>query len=102
VQPFGRPGNVGRNTFTGPTYYNTDLNLMKRFAITERAALQFRAECFNVFNQLQFEQPGTSVSAGAGNSLADPGTFGQSLSELTRADGTTAARQIQLALKLTF
>src|SRR5205823_5646112 len=42
-QPFGRPGNLGRNTFTGPLYYNTDVDLIKRFAITERVALQFRA-----------------------------------------------------------
>jgi hypothetical protein len=97
--PYGSPGSVGRNTFTGPTYYNTDVDLVKRFAITERINLQFRAEFYNIFNQVQFEQPGTSSS---GNVIDDPGTFGQSLSELTRADGTTAARQIQLALKLVF
>jgi len=99
LQPFGRPGNLGRNTFTGPSYYNTDVDLIKRFAITERVAVQFRAEFYNIFNQLQFQQPGTSSS---GNTLADPGTFGKSLSEITRPDGTTAARQIQLALKLEF
>jgi hypothetical protein len=97
--PYGYPGSVGRNTFTGPTYYNTDVDLVKRFAITERINLQFRAEFYNIFNQLQFEQPGTGSS---GNVIEDSGTFGQSLSELTRADGTTAARQIQLALKLVF
>jgi len=97
--PYGFPGSVGRNTFTGPTYYNTDVDLVKRFAITERINLQFRAEFYNIFNQLQLEQPGTGSS---GNVIEDPGTFGQSLSELTRADGTTAARQIQLALKLVF
>lgn len=96
---FGRPGSVGRNTFTGPTYYNTDVDLVKHFAITERINLQFRAEFYNIFNQLQFEQPGTSDS---GNTIESSGTFGQSLSELTRADGTTAARQIQLALRLVF
>ena len=97
--PYGYPGSVGRNTFTGPTYYNTDVDLVKRFVINERINLQFRAEFYNIFNQLQLEQPGTGSS---GNVIEDPGTFGQSLSELTRADGTTAARQIQLALKLVF
>ncbi len=97
--PYGRPGNLGRNTFTGPKYFNTDVVLIKRFRISERFNVQFRAEGFNVFNQLQFEQPGTSSS---GNVISSPGTFGQSLSELTRSDGTTAARQIQLALKLEF
>ena len=97
VQPFGRPGSVGRNTFTGPRYYDTDLNLVKNTHLTERFNLQFRAEVYNVFNRIQFDQPGTS-----GDTLSSPGTFGQSLSTITQPDGTTSARQIQLALKLLF
>jgi hypothetical protein len=97
VQPFGRPGNLGRNTFTGPRYYNTDVDLLKNMRITERVNLQFRAEAYNVFNRIQFNQPGAS-----GDTLASPGTFGQSLSTLVQPDGTTSARQIQLALKLMF
>ncbi len=97
TQPFGRPGNLGRNTFTGPTYYNTDLNLVKNTHFGERINVQFRAEVYNVFNRIQFDQPGTS-----GDTLASPGTFGQSLSTITQPDGTTSARQIQLALKVLF
>jgi hypothetical protein len=97
LQPFGRPGNLGRNVFTGPLYYNTDLNLAKNTSLTERISLQFRAECYNVFNRVQFGQPGDS-----GDTLASAGTFGQALSTLTQPDGTTSARQIQLALKLIF
>jgi hypothetical protein len=97
VQPFGRPGNLGRNTFTGPRYYNTDLNLLKNIKVTERISAQFRAEVYNVFNRIQFDQLGM-----AGDTLASPGTFGQSLSTLVQPDGTTSARQIQLALKLLF
>ncbi len=97
LQPFGRPGNLGRNTFTSPRYYNTNLSLMKNTAVTERINLQFRAEVYNVFNRIQFDQLGT-----AGDTLASPGTFGQSLSTIVEPDGTTSARQIQLALKLIF
>ena len=97
VQPFGRPGNLGRNTFTGPRYFNTDVTLLKNTRITERINLQFRAEVYNVFNRIQFDQPGTS-----GDTLSSPGTFGLSESTLTQPDGTTSARQIQLALKLIF
>jgi hypothetical protein len=97
LQPFGRPGSLGRNSFTGPKYYDTDLNLVKNTSITEKVNLQFRAEVYNVFNRIQFDQPGES-----GNTLASPGTFGQSLSTITQPDGTTSARQIQLALKLIF
>jgi len=97
VQPFGRPGNLGRNTFTGPRYYATNASLIKNTRLTERINLQFRAEVFNVFNRIQFNNPGT-----AGDTLSSPGTFGQALSTLTQSDGTTSARQIQLALKLIF
>jgi hypothetical protein len=97
VQPFGRPGTLGRNTFTGPEYFDTNLTLMKNTRITERINLQFRAEAYNLFNRIQFDNPGT-----AGDTLASPGTFGQSLQTLTQPDGTTSARQLQLALKLIF
>jgi hypothetical protein len=92
--PFGRPGNVGRNTFTGPLYLNTDVDLIRTFKLTERFNLQFRAEAYNVFNQVQFALPG--------NVISDPGTFGISTAEVGRPDGTSSARQIQLALKLNF
>jgi hypothetical protein len=96
-QPFGRPGNLGRNVFTGQRYYNTDVNLLKNTKITERINLQFRAEVYNIFNRTQFDIPGT-----ASDTLSFPGTFGQSLGTLSQPDGTTSARQIQLALKLIF
>ena len=60
VQPFGRPGNLGRNTFTGPRYYNTDVTLIKNTRITERINVQFRAEVYNVFNRIQFDVVGTT------------------------------------------
>ena len=97
LQPFGRPGNLGRNTFTGPTYYNTDVNLLKNTRITEKVGMQFRAEVYNIFNRIQFDQPDPSA-----DTLSSPQTFGQSLSTIVQPDGTTSARQIQLALKLTF
>jgi hypothetical protein len=56
--------------------------------------MQIRSEFFNVLNHPQFRQPG--------NVIENPGTFGLSTATLTRPDGTTSARQIQLALKLNF
>ncbi|MBV8729807.1 MAG: TonB-dependent receptor, partial [Acidobacteriia bacterium] len=97
LQPFGRPGNLGRNTFTGPSYYDTDASLIKNTQIKERLDLQFRAEVFNIFNRIQFDQLGTP-----GNTLSSPGTFGQVFDTVSQPDGTTSARQIQLALKLLF
>lgn len=96
-QPFGRPGNLGRNTFTGPTYSNTDVSLVKNTKVTERINVQFRAEVFNILNQIRFDQ-----LRAAGDTLASPGTIGQAVDTLTQPDGTTSARQIQLALKVLF
>jgi hypothetical protein len=61
---------------------------------TERVNLQLRAESYNLFNGVQFGQPG--------NLISNPGTFGQSTPEVERPDLTTGARQIQFGMKLTF
>lgn len=91
---FGRGGNLGRNVFRGPGINNWDMVLAKNTRVTERFGLEFRTEAYNVFNRVQFNQPGEFIE--------NAGTFGQSTSEATRNDGTTAARQLQFALKLHF
>jgi hypothetical protein len=94
IAPFGRGGNSGRNSFFGPGYSNWDMVLSKRTKVHESVNLETRFEIFNLFNQVQFGMPGSSWS--------NPGTFGISNSTLTRPDGTTSARQIQVAMKLHF
>jgi hypothetical protein len=94
IAPFGRVGNLGRNSFTGPGTINTDFVLSKTQTFTERVKAQLRFEFYNLFNRVQFAQPG--------NDLADPGIFGVSTQTITRSDGTSSNRQIQLALKLIF
>ena len=89
----GHIGDAGRNQFYGPHYTNADISLIKNMTLTERFKLQIRSEFFNVLNHPQFAQPG----GGVGTSI-----LGYSTSTLTRSDGTTSARQIQLALKLIF
>jgi hypothetical protein len=56
-QPFTF-GNAGRNTLPSPGNAVVDLSLHRRFAVTERAAIQFRAEGFNVFNHPNWGIPG--------------------------------------------
>jgi hypothetical protein len=92
--PFGRGGSLGRNTFRGPGINNWDMVLQKATRLSERFSLDMRAEAYNLFNRTQFNQPG--------NLTANPGTFGQSTSEVGRPDGTTGARQIQFGLKFHF
>ncbi len=92
--PFGSAGNLGRNHYRGPGVNNWDLLLQKILSLSERVNLQFRAESYNLCNRVQFGQPG--------NLTFDPGTFGQSTSEVKRPDLTTGARQIQFGMKLSF
>ncbi len=92
--PFGSAGNLGRNHFYGPGINNWDMVLQKSVSLTERVGLDFRAETYNLFNRVQFTQPG--------NLTPDFGTFGQSTGEVRRADQTTGARQIQFGMKLRF
>jgi len=81
------PGNLGRNTFTGPNWWNLDFSLVKDTKLTETTKLQFRAEFFNIFNHPTFATPGATL--GAGN-------FGVSTST------QTSERQIQFGLRFVF
>lgn len=51
-------GNAGRNILPGPPNNIFDLAIHRRFPISERASLQFRAEGFNVFNHPNWGIPG--------------------------------------------
>jgi hypothetical protein len=81
-------GNLPRNAYRGPGYTTTDLSLFKNFRLRANTdmRLQFRAEAFNVFNNVNLRLP-------VGN-MALP-TFGRSAQAF-------AAREIQFALKLVF
>jgi hypothetical protein len=91
---FGGAGSVGRNHYRGPGVNNWDVTLQKTLSLSERVNLQFRAESYNLFNRVWFGQPG--------NLTSNPGTFGQSTSEVKQPDLTTGARQIQFGMKLRF
>jgi len=80
-------GNLGRNAMRGPGFKNFDLGLFKNFFITERFRLQYRAEAFNAFNNVNFSNPGSTFSTS---------TFGRSTST------QNAQRSIQMGLKLYF
>jgi len=56
-------GNLGRNTFVGPGYWNTDQSLFKNIKLTERYNFQFRVEVFNLFNHANFKLPSSATGA---------------------------------------
>jgi len=59
----GTFGNAGRNILRGPRFFNTDFGLVKGTSIHERVRLQFRAEFFNLFNDVNFMLPNANVSS---------------------------------------
>jgi hypothetical protein len=81
-----RFGNLGYNTERGPSALTFDFAVHKTFNITERQAVTFRAEAFNLLNHEVFNLPV--------NTLASP-TFGQ-------IQGGSDGRNVQLALKYRF
>jgi hypothetical protein len=47
-------GMTGRNAFRGPGAWNLDMGVGKKFKLTERLGLEFRAEGFDIFNHHNF------------------------------------------------
>jgi hypothetical protein len=93
TQPLaGTYGNVGRNVLNGPPLVETDLSLAKRFSLSERVGLQFRAELFNFINHTNLNTPNPVVYAAA--------TGGPSPTAGVITSTATTSRQVQLGLKL--
>ena len=59
----GTFGNSGKNILRGPHYFNTDFGATKRTSVTERISTEFRAEFFNVFNNVMFNLPNATQSS---------------------------------------
>jgi len=64
VNDVGTFGDVGKGAFYGPHLYYWDMGLFKNFQIAGETRVQFRAELFNVFNQVNFNLPNRNVSGG--------------------------------------
>ena len=90
VNDLGTFGTVGRGAFYGPSLHSWDMGLFKNFRISTDMNVQFRAEFFNVFNQVNFDLPNRNVSGG---------NFGV----ITRTDPSFGdPRIIQFGLKFVF
>ena len=69
--PYG--GNLGRNTFRGPSFSLWNLSLMKPFHITEHVQLELRADANNLFNHRNYGPPENMMnSANFGRNLTTP------------------------------
>jgi len=92
-------GDTGKNILRGPRFFDADLAAIKNTKITERLSMEFRAEFFNAFNNVNFGNPD-------GN-LADLGTTYGQITGLAGGSssntyGTAQPRIIQFAVKFSF
>lgn len=72
LNPGQTQGDLGRNWLRGFGLTQLDFSLMRRFKIKDKAAIEFRAEAFNIFNHPNFSNP-----TGFNNYVGAAG-FGQS------------------------
>ena len=55
-------GTSGRNILRGPGVWNTDMDIVRDFAVSERLKFQFRAEFYNLANTSHFNNPDHNVN----------------------------------------
>jgi hypothetical protein len=97
-------GNVSRNLLRGPGQNNFDVSLLKRFRITESKSFEFRAEFFNLLNQVNYANPISDLNAVPAAAFNADGTikpgqagrFGQIIS------ASNNPRLMQFAFKFNF
>jgi outer membrane receptor protein involved in Fe transport len=68
-------GNIPRNSFRGPGFFDSDFVLQKSFKVMERMSFTLGASAFNVFNHANFDNPHASVTS--------KGTFGTTFQTVT-------------------
>ncbi len=81
--PWTFPGLVG------PTTWQTDMTMSKSFRINERVRIEARAESYNAFNRLNWDNPTVDFTSG---------TFGRVTRKLVAYNG----REMQYGLRLVF
>ena len=82
----GTFGNLRRNAFKGPGYFDLDASASRIFDLRESLNIEFRADAFNATNHVNFNNPATGLNSG---------TFG----EITSAK---ANRVLQFSAKIRY
>ena len=97
-----RFGTAGFNSLRGPGAFNSDLGLFRRFAMTEKWSLEFRAEAFNWTNTPKFNNPSSNIDS---LQLNPDGTFRTGVFEVTGTNSygrDVAERILRFGLRLSF
>jgi Carboxypeptidase regulatory-like domain len=90
-------GNTQRNQFRGPGYFSDNLSLFKTFTLFREAALEVRADAFNLTNTPAFGLPGTTFGSGSFGKITS--TLGSGVGNV---NGVGGPRVLQAAAKITF
>ena len=91
------PGTVGtRGILRGFNFFNTDLAVSKYIPIKERYRIQLRAEAFNVFNNVNFNNAALNLT------ISSPTNFGELGFSSATNPPALAARVMQFAARFEF
>jgi hypothetical protein len=109
IPAVGTYGNLGRNALRGPGSYQFDFNFARKFALGDRANLEFRCDVFNLLNHASFSSPPANLPnalptlqpGSPFNASTAPG-FGVISSTIGRSVGLGTARQMDFSLRLNF
>jgi hypothetical protein len=111
----GTWGNAPRNLLRGPSLWQADLGMAKRFSFGERFSTQFRAEIFNIFNRSQYANGTSNFTTVANATAANPtptqsaaaaaaaASFSNTTSTVNSgATGSGTPRRIQFGLRIEY
>jgi hypothetical protein len=112
----GTWGNAARDLLRGPGFAQLDFTLSKRFAITESAHFELRADAYNILNHPIFGNPpsvlGVALPTGPGASGLQPhqaftasaagSAYGLLNTTVGRYVNMGTSRQLQLAVRFVF
>ena len=101
VPATARQGTEGRNDIPGFGLTQVDLSISRKFPLTERLNLQFRADAFNLLNHPNFTNPAGYIQFGP-SQLQSSETLNEGLGGLNPLFQEGGPRSLQLSLKLTF
>jgi len=100
----GQIGNISRNAFRGPGFWNVDFALSRGFPLRrlgEQGQLQIRLEIFNLFNHANLNNPDPLIqSPFFGEAVFGRAGFGSGLPSVSPLD--ERPRRIQVAVKVYF
>ena len=82
-------GTAGTNEVRGPNFSQLDFAIAKNFFVGDKFKVQFRGEAFNIFNRVNFNDPGSKGSA----------PLTSTFSVITSAQ---PSRQMQFGVRFTF